>query len=216
MALVPFLETAPFRTPDRDEARSTIGAMLDLDRDERGPWLLAVGMMREDQKLFSYRTLADALSRLGDRPWQLIIAGAGPAKAEVRQAFAPFGERVRWIGVVAPDVLKQLYRASDIYVWPAIKEAWGMALLEAQAAGLPVVAGRSGGVPAVVADGETGLLAPEGDATAFADAVAALLSDPKRRETMGQRAMLRAARDHDIAAAAELLDRQLRRLVGGE
>ena len=60
-----------------------------------------------------------------------------------------------------------------------------MALLEAQAAGLPVVAGRSGGVPSVVADGETGLLAPEGDAAAFAEAVGALLADPERRARDG-------------------------------
>ena len=146
--------------------------MLDLDSDV--PWLLAVAMMRDDQKLLSYRVLADALARLTDVAWRLIIAGAGPAEGDVRAAFAPLGDRVRWIGIVAPETLRTLYRAADLYVWPAIKEAWGMALLEAQAAGLPAVAGRSGGVATIVAEGETGLLATEGDAAAFADAVAAL------------------------------------------
>ena len=61
--------------------------------------------------------------------------------------------------------------AADLYLWPAINEAYGMAFLEAQAAGLPVIAGRTGGVPAVVAADETGLLTPVGDAHAFAAAV---------------------------------------------
>ncbi len=209
--LVPFLETAPFRAPDRTEARASIAKMLDLDA--RDPWLLAVAMMRDDQKLLSYRVLADALTRLGKRRWRLVIAGAGPAEGDVRQAFAPFGERMRFIGVLAPETLSRLYRAVDLYVWPAIKEAWGMALLEAQAAGLPVVAGRSGGVPTIVANGETGLLPPEGDAQAFTEAVAALLDDQERREAMGRAAMQRTARDHDIGTAAATLDSHLRRLV---
>jgi glycosyltransferase involved in cell wall biosynthesis len=209
--LPPFLETAPFRAPERADARATVDRMFGLDADV--PWLLAVGMMREDQKLQSYRVLADALARVTDRQWQIVIAGAGPAENEVRQAFAPLAARVRWIGIVAPDVLTRLYRAADLYVWPAIKEAWGMALLEAQAAGLPVVAGRSGGVPAIVADGETGLLAPEGDAAAFADAVASLLADTARREAMGRAATEKAAREHDIGTAAATLDRHLRRLI---
>jgi glycosyltransferase involved in cell wall biosynthesis len=184
-----------------------------LGLDEALPWLVAVGMMRDDQKLISYRVLAEAMVRLSDRPWQLVIAGAGPAEEAVRTLFAPLGERVRWAGVVAPDVLKQVYRAADLYLWPAVKEAFGVALIEAQAAGLPVIAGRSGGVASVVTDGETGLLTTEGDAAAFADAVDALLADPKRRAAMGQAALEHAERDNDIVGAAALLDAQLRRLT---
>lgn len=209
--LAPFVETAPFRVPDRAEARASAAKLLGLETDE--PWLLTVAMMREDQKLHSYKVLADALARVTDRRWQLIVAGGGPGERDVRGAFAPFGERICWAGAAAPEALKQLYRAADLYVWPAIKEAWGMALIEAQAAGLPVVVGRSGGVATIVADQETGLLAPEGDAAAFADAVATLLDDPARRDAMGAAAMRKAEREHDIASAAASLDRHLRRLV---
>jgi hypothetical protein len=83
------------------------------------------------------------------------------------------------------------YASADLYLWPAINEAYGMAFLEAQAAGLPVVAGRTGGVPAVVADGVTGVLTPIGDAAAFAAATARLLDDPKARAQLGKAARAR-------------------------
>ncbi len=209
--LPPFVETQPFRTLKRDECRAAVAASLHLD--EAQPWLLAVAMMRDDQKLLSYRCLAEALSALVDQRWQLIIAGEGAAEAKVRAAFADFSERIRWVGVLEPDRLKQLYRAADIYVWPAVKEAWGVAFLEAQASGLPVVAGRSGGVPGIIADGETGLLVPEGDSNAFAAALASLLADSQKRQAMGRAAMDRAARVHDVSTAAALLDRHLRDII---
>lgn len=209
--LPPFLDTAPFRAPGRSVSRTEVGRVLQLDQAK--PWLLTVAMMREDQKLQSYRVLAEAMAQLIDRPWQLIIAGAGEGEAAVRQSFAPLADRVRWAGVLAPERLRELYRAADLYLWPAVKEAYGMAFLEAQAAGLPVAAGRSGGVASIVDDGGTGLLVPEGDAAAFARAVAALLADPERRQAMGDTAMARAEHEHDIGAAAKRLDTHFRRLV---
>ena len=182
--LAPFTDTTVFRSPDREASRTHFADVHNIPRDE--PWLLTVAMMRSDQKLLSYRTLADALRSLTDLPWRLIIAGAGPAEADVRAAFAPLADRITWLGILPPDHLRRLYRAADLYVWPAIKEAFGMTLVEAQAAGLPVVAGRSGGVASIVTDNETGLLTPEGDATAFASAVRALLTDPTRRRAMGE------------------------------
>lgn len=209
--LPPFLETAPFRAPGRQRSRVLVGRQFDLD--PKKPWLLTVAMMRDDQKLTSYRVLAEALSRLGRMPWQLVIAGAGPAEKKVRRLFESFGERVRWAGILPPEQLRQLYRAADLFVWPAVKEAFGMALLEAQAAGLPVVAGRSPGVASIVVDGKTGILAPEGEPGALAEAVKRLLSDPDRRRALGRAASRRAAREHDISVAADLLDRHMRRLT---
>ena len=95
-------------------------------------------------------------------------------------------------------------------VWPAINEAYGMAMLEAQATGLPVVAGRTGGVPDVVHDGETGLLCPVGDAGAFANTVDRLLAEPGRLKTYSARAAARTSAENDISAAADALDRILR------
>jgi glycosyltransferase involved in cell wall biosynthesis len=209
--LRPFLDAKLFSAANREESRAEAARRFDLDPAE--PWLLTVAMMRDDQKLQSYCCLAEALSSLTDLPWQVVIAGVGPAEAKVRAAFARIRKRVRWTGTLEPEALRRLYRAADLYLWPAVKEAWGMAFLEAQASGLPVVAGRSGGVPAVVSDGKTGLLAPEGDAIAFSGAVRRLLADPELRAAMGRAAMQHAARDHDIHLAAELLGWHLTRVT---
>jgi glycosyltransferase involved in cell wall biosynthesis len=84
-----------------------------------------------------------------------------------------------------------------------------MSLLEAQAAALPVVAGKAGGVAAVVADGETGLLVTPGDVSAFAGAVRALLDDPHRRGLMSKAASRHITGRHDLPAAARSLSAAL-------
>jgi glycosyltransferase involved in cell wall biosynthesis len=211
VALPPFVETARLRAPDRQASRVSIAAAFGLPEDE--PWLIAVAMMREDQKLASYRLLAEAMRLVADVPWRLVLAGAGPAEARVRAMFAAFGQRVRFPGLLDEATLGRLYRAADLYVWPAVKEAWGMALIEAQASGLPAVAGYGEGVAGVVADGESGLLAPQGDAAAFSALVRSLLADPARRHVMSIAARERARARHDIAVAAALLDRRIRAIV---
>ncbi|HYE00181.1 MAG TPA: glycosyltransferase family 4 protein [Alphaproteobacteria bacterium] len=207
VAFPPFLDEAPYAAAAerRPDLRDAWAARLGLPAD--APWLLAVGMFREGDKLASYRVLGEALPRLRDRPWRLIVCGAGPAEAAVRAALAGLpAEAVRWAGALEPDDLATLYAACDLMVWPAVNEAYGMALLEAQAAGLPVVAGRTLGVPDVVADGETGRLAPVGDAAAFAAAVAALLDDPAGRLAFGAAARRRVAAHHAFPVAVGRLN----------
>jgi glycosyltransferase involved in cell wall biosynthesis len=162
-------------------------------------------MMRPGDKLASYRVLGSALGQLLDLPWSLEVIGDGPARAEVEAALAPLGDRVRYAGALAEPAIAARLSEADIFVWPAINEAFGMALLEAQASGLPVVAGNSGGVGDIVADGETGLLAPPGDADAFAAALRTLLADPERRAQFGAAARAKIARAHDLPAAAARL-----------
>lgn len=199
--LPPFIDTAPFR------------AAVSLDRPANDPpVLLSVGMMRARDKLDSYRVLADALALIKARPWRALLVGDGPARSKVEALMAPLGERVRFAGAVAREALPAIYASADLYLWPAINEAYGMAFLEAQAAGLPVVAGRAGGVPAVVADGVTGLLAPAGDARAFAAAVARLLDKPAERARLAVAARDRIAARHDEHAAAHALAAALRTL----
>lgn len=200
--LPPFLDSTPFAAAaDRRRPANDV------------PVLLTVAMMRQRDKLESYRVLARALTLLKDRPWRAVLVGDGPARREVEAAMAPLGERVRFAGAIARDGLPTIYAAADLYLWPAINEAYGMAFLEAQAAGLPVVAGRTGGVPAVVAHEVTGLLTPIGEAAAFADAVARLLDAPGERARFADAARHRVAAMHDERAAARALAAAFRRLA---
>jgi len=178
------------------------------------PRLLAVAMMRPGDKLASYRILAGALMRLADRPWRLAIVGDGEARAEIETLFRPLGGRVTFHGLIAGrQALDALYAEADLFVWPAVNEAYGMVFLEAQAQGCPVVAGRYGGVPGVVRDDETGLLAAPADAAAFAAAVAALLDDAPRRRTMGAAAGVFVRGGRTVAQAAAILGGTLRPLI---
>lgn len=214
VSLPPFIDADAFEpAPERLPARAQLRARLKIAADE--PLLLTVAMMRPGAKLASYLCLADALGRLADRRWRLLIAGDGSAEAEVRAAMAPLGERALFLGRCDGSALKDAYAAADLYVWPAVGEAYGVAFLEAQAAGLAVVAGRTGGVPAVAGDNESGLLVAEGDAEAFAAAVARLLDEPDRRHEMGVAARARVLRDHDLAQASARLGSHLAALTRG-
>jgi glycosyltransferase involved in cell wall biosynthesis len=101
------------------------------------------------------------------------------------------GGNVRFLGsrTDVPDVL----RASDLFVHPSREEGFSNAILEAMAAGLPVVACDVGGNPEAVTDGETGRLVPSRNAEAFASAVAELLGDPGKRKAMGEAGRHRAS-----------------------
>jgi glycosyltransferase involved in cell wall biosynthesis len=205
--LPPFLDGAAFRRAAVQRARRR--RALDAKLPEDAPRLLAVGMMRPGDKLDSYRVLARALAKIADRPWRLVVAGDGAARAEVEAAFAPVAGRVLYLGALRPARLPSVYAACDLYVWPGVREAYGMAILEAQAAGLPVVAGRGTGVGEVVADGRSGILVESEDAHGFARAVAALLDDPERQRRMGTAALLHAAARHDILQAVNRLNETL-------
>lgn len=203
--LKPFLDTAPFDAvrPLRDDYRAVLASEQQLDPDL--PWLLAAAMMRRGDKLKSYQVLAQALRAIPDMPWQLLVAGEGEAYDEVAQAFAwAMPARLRFLGLVQPEVMPALYAACDLLVWPAVNEAFGMALLEAQAAGLPVVAGRNPGVESVVAEGVTGYLADPGLAT-FAASVREMLSQKASRNAMAKAAPGVIADHHSLTSAAERL-----------
>jgi glycosyltransferase involved in cell wall biosynthesis len=172
-------------------------------RHEDGPRLLTVAMMRHGDKLASYRILAAALAELRHLPWTLDIVGDGEGRAEVEGLFEPLAGRVRLHGQVETRAgLKAFYEGADLFVWPAVNEAYGMVLLEAQMFGCPVVAGAYGGVPSVVKDAETGLLTLPGDAAAFAGAIHALLEDSERRKRLGAEARRFIAGERGLDGAA--------------
>lgn len=153
--------------------------------------LMTVAMMRKGDKFASFTMLAQALGLLLDLPWRLTVLGDGPMRAETMALFDRIpSERLGWRGEIKPDYVPAALRQGGVYVWPGTGEAYGLAYLEAQAAGLPVVAQSTAGVPAVVRNNMTGILTPEGDVAAYAAAIRALLTDDARRVAYG-----RAARD---------------------
>lgn len=164
-----------------------------------GPMLTA-GMMRAGDKLASYTILAEALAHVpGD--WRLEIAGDGPARAEVMALMAPFGTRVSFLGQLDRDALTRAYQRASLFVWPGVNEAFGMVYLEAQAAGLPVVAQDRPGVRDVLLPGD--YPAPEGGPEALAAQISALLRDPELRRARGGEARAMIDRAHLRPAATE-------------
>lgn len=129
------------------------------------------------------------------------------ARGEIERDFAVLPEgSVSFLGARDGESLPRYLAGGDLFLWPAIREAYGMAVLEAQAAGLPVIAGNSGGVSAIVRPGETGLLTPEGDAPAFAAAIVSLAGAPERWHKMGDAAAQRVTDHHTLEAAAARLN----------
>lgn len=188
----PFLDATPFLKP-----RPALS--------EEGPVrLLAVGMMRPGDKEASYRVLAEALARLMDLDWELTLVGDGPS----REILAPLfpAARCRFAGALPPEALPQQYLCHDVFVWPAIREAFGFVFLEAQASGLPVAGGATFGVPDIVEDGRTGLLSPEGDAGALAASLRRLILNQGLRSAMGGAARAHILARHDLTAGAARLD----------
>jgi glycosyltransferase involved in cell wall biosynthesis len=209
--LPPFLDVEPYADAQRrrDELRRRLAAEQRLDPG--APWLVVAAMMRVGDKLASYRALAAALAYHVDARWELLVAGEGPARAQVEDAFARSGiaGRVCYLGPVPGRRLAEVYAACDLAPWPAVNEAYGMSLLEAQAAGVPVVSCATRGVPDVVLDGRTGVLVPYGDEAALGDAVRQLVDDAARRHALGGEAARFVAGSRSIAAAAQALSRAL-------
>lgn len=197
--LKPFIDTALFEraSPAPDPHR-----------------LMTVAMMRAGDKMDSYAMLARALRLIEERPWTLAVIGDGPMRQEVQALFADFPGRIEWLGERNPVEIAELLGHGGLYVWPGCGEAYGLAYLEAQAAGLPVVAQETAGVPAVGEAGVTGLLTPDGDVAAYAEAVTALLDDRQRRDAIGQTARRFALGQRSLAMAAQVLNGILRDNAG--
>lgn len=166
------VDTSVFTPGPMQDARERLGLPTD-----RTIVLFAARALHENP-FKDYRTLLEALPQIAERsstPLLMVALGADePAQnvggAEVR--FVPF--------TPDPEVVADYYRASDVYVHPALAENLPLTVIEAMACGVPVVASSVGGVPEIVVDGETGVLVEVRDAAALAGAVAALLGDHTR------------------------------------
>lgn len=165
-------------------ARSPAVGRADMRRDigiaDEAPLAITVARLAPQK---NHAALLSALPEiLAARPgFRLALVGAGPLEAELREAAAPLGEAVLFLG--HRNDVPGLLAAADLFVLPSLFEGLPLSLIEAMAAGLPVVASDVGGIDEVVARGVTGhLAAPE----ELASAILALLRDPDAAARMGK------------------------------
>ncbi len=163
---------------------------------------VTVGTMKDDRKRASYALLAAAL-RLVDVPHSLSVAGDGPHRGEVEAMFA--GLNVAFAGMVAPDRISAFLADGDVFAWPGLGEAYGLVFLEAQAAGLGVVACRDRGVPDAVRDGSTALLSTPGDVASYAANLKRVAADAALRRRLGDAGRAFVSRERGVEAAARTL-----------
>ncbi|MGK2961551.1 MAG: glycosyltransferase [Gemmatimonadaceae bacterium] len=156
--------------------------------------------------------LVDALALLRqDLDVELHIAGSGPKRKALAAAAAEagLGDAVRFLGW--RNDISDVMQRWHIYVQPSFAEGFGLAVLEAMAAGLPVVAGNAGGLPEVVVDGETGFLVEPGDPAALAARIRQLIEDPALARRMGDAGRERVARhftpEREAAAISAAYDK---------
>ena len=169
--------------------------------------------MRGGDKLESYRELANALSHLRRDDWNLLIVGDGPAMRTVKELFSHWPRQIHFLGLRERNFIHELMRACDLFVWPARNEAFGMAILESLACGLPVVAGKSGGVGDIVAHNATGILTAQNDPRAFAGAVETLLDAPAKLQKMSAASLEKFRRHHRLDSAAKTIGDTLARIA---
>jgi glycosyltransferase involved in cell wall biosynthesis len=175
------------------------------------PRIIAVGRLKAPK---DFLTLVRAAGMLPEGAETLIV-GEGPDRPRLEQEIRALGvaERVRLLGE-RYDVPKLLADA-DVFVLSSASEGMPVSVLEAMAAGLPVVSSHVGGVPELVVDGETGILVRPGDASALAAALSSLIADPAERRRLGAAGRARAEERFDLEpfrrAHVELYSRELAR-----
>jgi len=194
----------PLAEPVRRAARRSLGLPPD------GP--LVVGVSRLVPRK-GFDTVIEAVAKLVPRfpGVTLAISGGGRDLDRLRRLAAEMGSPVKFLGRVDNQALPVVYGCADVFAmacrtrWGGLEqEGFGIVFVEAAAAGVPQVAGRSGGSHEAVADGETGLVVdPPDDADAVAEAIGQLLADETLRAEMGAAARQRAVKEfsYDVLAA---------------
>jgi len=167
-----------------------------LTRWQDGPRnVLFVGRFEERKGLIHLLRAVRVLRREGRDDVRLLVVGGGPQEREVRRyVMTRHLQGVEFLGRVSDDEKAQLFRTADVFVSPATgRESFGIVLLEAMAAGTPIVCSDIHGYKGVLKRGEQGLLVPPGDKVALAEAIARILDDPDLAARMGESGRARAA-----------------------
>ena len=205
------VDLAPFRPqPDFDRA----AARRSLGTPDAAPLIVCAAVLRRPKGIDRLIEAMPAVLR--DLPAaRLAIVGDGSERA----ALAAQVERLGLCGAVRltgfrrdiPDVM----RAADLFVLPTLDDALPTVVVEAMAAGLPVVASRVGGLPDMIEDGRDGILVRPGEPAALADAILRLLRDKDLAAALGAAARRRAEADFSLEGQAGHLCALYRLLIAG-
>lgn len=163
--------------------------------------IVSVGALVERK---DHQTLLQAAARLhqsGQQP-HILICGEGPLQASLQAHAHRLGlaHYIHFAGF-CPDVAAHL-AAADVFVHTPLWEGLGVAVIEALAAGLPVIASRVGGIPDLIEDQDTGFLIPPHNVPALTQVCQRLLSDPALRQTVGRAGQVRARAHFDLQTMA--------------
>ena len=193
---------------DTDEYRPDpqTGVLTRYGVDPGRPYVIFVGRITRQKGV---PVLLRAAFRLVPEAQLVLLAGAADTPEQLAEVTELVdGLRASRSGVIwipemlpKPEVIQLLTHAT-VFACPSIYEPLGIVNLEAMACGTAVVGSRTGGIPEVVADGETGLLVPVGEPEPLADALNVLLRDPDRAEAMGQAGRKRAVSEFGWPAIA--------------
>ena len=191
----------------RTAGRRVIGVGEDV------PLVFSYGRLVE-KKGFAFLIAAAEMLKSEVPAFRVAIAGQGDLGAALRAQAAAAGlaDRIVWLGEVPHDVVPSLLAAADVAVVPSIHDTSGNVdglpntALEAMASGTALVATGVGGLGSVAADGLTARLVPERDARALANAIADLLNDPERRQSLGRRARDMICGEYSWARVAETFE----------
>jgi glycosyltransferase involved in cell wall biosynthesis len=194
----------------RVEVEAPPGLREQLGAGEAHPLVLTPARL-DAQK--GHRTLFEAIAQVPDAVF--VLAGEGPEREplEALAAQLGIGERVRFLG--RREDVPHLLAACDVFALPSLYEGSSLAVLEAMAAGAPVVSSAIGGTDELVEDGSSGLLVPPGDSAALAAALRRMLGDPELRKELAARARERVERDLTRERMAARVTGVYRELLGG-
>jgi len=180
-------------------------------RSDTGQLLLYIGRLSAEKQIERIRPVLDALPDA-----RLALVGDGPYRQQLETLFA--GSAAHFVGYLAGDELASAYASADAFLFPSSTETLGLVLLEAMAAGCPVVGANRGGIPDIVSDGENGCLyepdGPDGGAGSLTAAALRLLGDPEQRQQLRRKARQEAER-WGWAGATEQLRRYYRQVLSG-
>ena len=155
------------------------------------------------------RSFADVLRRRPDASLHLVGRPADESYiAQVRSTIEELGmgASVRYLGVVSDEELREQYAEASLLALPSKEESSPMAIQQAMAMGLPIVASRAGGIPYLVSEGETGLLATPDDEADLADQLVRALDDDALRARMAEACVAEAERFRVASVARATLD----------